>query len=186
MFNVVPRKGRSMERQEPSLGGDEIRAYRESLGLTQVQLAKDLGVHPSTIQKWEANLVRPRGLARTALVRRLAARPEPEDLRRAPRILAELEQKLRDRMHHEFELRAAGEAREAHAVLRSLPERDRRVVERFLRELAVRSPADGFAGRLAARIGSTTGGNRVSRGLLDDLSPEDSAALEQHLRRAGE
>lgn len=32
---------------------DEIKTIRESLGLTQVQLAQLMGIHPITVSKWE-------------------------------------------------------------------------------------------------------------------------------------
>jgi transcriptional regulator with XRE-family HTH domain len=41
---------------------DEIRASRESGGFTQVEFAEMIGVHPSSIQKWESGASRPRGL----------------------------------------------------------------------------------------------------------------------------
>lgn len=36
-----------------------IRDYREAIGLTQVQLAHEVGVTPSTVYKWEAGKVVP-------------------------------------------------------------------------------------------------------------------------------
>jgi transcriptional regulator with XRE-family HTH domain len=35
-----------------------IRAYREQKGLTQAQLAKALGVHKSTVERWERGISR--------------------------------------------------------------------------------------------------------------------------------
>lgn len=37
---------------------DELRAARKQLGLTQAQLAAELGVHQSTYAKWEAGTFR--------------------------------------------------------------------------------------------------------------------------------
>jgi len=39
--------------------GIEIKSTRESLGLTQVQFAQLLGVHPITVSKWERNVSPP-------------------------------------------------------------------------------------------------------------------------------
>ena len=41
--------------------GEGVRALRESLGLTQQQLAAELGVRQQTVSEWETGLYRPRG-----------------------------------------------------------------------------------------------------------------------------
>jgi DNA-binding transcriptional regulator YiaG len=38
--------------------GTEFRKQRERLGMTQVQLAEQLGVHPITLSRWERDQVR--------------------------------------------------------------------------------------------------------------------------------
>jgi len=38
--------------------GSEVRQLRETLGLTQPELAEELGVHPITISRWEREKAR--------------------------------------------------------------------------------------------------------------------------------
>jgi len=40
------------------VNGDEFRQHRRRLGLTQVQLAARLGVHPITLSRWERDRVK--------------------------------------------------------------------------------------------------------------------------------
>jgi len=44
-----------------------VRALRQHLGVTQRQLAEDLGTRQQTISEWETGLYQPRGTARTLL-----------------------------------------------------------------------------------------------------------------------
>ena len=53
--------------------GDEIKALRHRLGLSQAVFARMLGVGLRTAQRWESGESRPIGLSREAL-RRLAKR----------------------------------------------------------------------------------------------------------------
>ncbi len=46
---------------------EEVRALREHLCLTQVQLAKELGTRQQTISEWERGLYKPRGVSNTVL-----------------------------------------------------------------------------------------------------------------------
>lgn len=39
--------------------GENIRKYRKNIGLTQVELAKKMGVIQSNVHRWENNLVTP-------------------------------------------------------------------------------------------------------------------------------
>lgn len=48
--------------------GAEIRAIRDQLHLTQVQLAQLLGVHPLTVHKWERDLLVPTAHQQAMLV----------------------------------------------------------------------------------------------------------------------
>jgi transcriptional regulator with XRE-family HTH domain len=49
--------------------GAELRRYRKDLGLTQVRLAKRLGVHPITLSRWERDESRiPKTAARLILL----------------------------------------------------------------------------------------------------------------------
>ena len=53
------------------LSGHEIRAIRQALGLTMAQLALVLGVHPSSVQRWELagkQTVKVEGVALTVLL----------------------------------------------------------------------------------------------------------------------
>lgn len=47
--------------------GQQIRALRRRLGLTQSQLAKELGTRQQTISEWETGLYTPRGASVTLL-----------------------------------------------------------------------------------------------------------------------
>jgi len=50
---------------------EHIKAARESLGMTQSQLAVALGISQSTIEKWESGIRRPRPISRWAVEARL-------------------------------------------------------------------------------------------------------------------
>ncbi|MFQ5860501.1 MAG: helix-turn-helix domain-containing protein [Dehalococcoidia bacterium] len=52
-----------------------VRALRRHLGLTQQELAQELGVRQQTISEWEQGLYRPRGASRT-LLRMVAERAD--------------------------------------------------------------------------------------------------------------
>jgi len=41
------------------LNATEIKALRESLGLSQIELADKLGMHPATVCRWEKGKQRP-------------------------------------------------------------------------------------------------------------------------------
>jgi DNA-binding transcriptional regulator YiaG len=45
----------------------EIKALRQYLNLTQVQLAEELGTRQQTISEWETGMYRPRGASATLL-----------------------------------------------------------------------------------------------------------------------
>jgi DNA-binding transcriptional regulator YiaG len=47
--------------------GNNIRALRNHLGLTQRELAEQLGTRQQTISEWEKGLYRPRGTSSTLL-----------------------------------------------------------------------------------------------------------------------
>ncbi|MDP2730228.1 MAG: helix-turn-helix domain-containing protein [Dehalococcoidales bacterium] len=47
--------------------GDQIRALRHHLGLTQQELAARLGTRQQTISEWEKGMYRPRGASSTLL-----------------------------------------------------------------------------------------------------------------------
>jgi transcriptional regulator with XRE-family HTH domain len=145
---------------DEDLSGRHIRDFRHSRGMTQLDLARQLGVHPSTVQKWEASdRVRPHGPVRRALEKMLCeperapetrADPEPP-LEASLDDVKELAALLRDHARREMEARLDEEARDALSVWRTFDETNREVVERFLRELS-RRHAGGFSGRARAGI----------------------------------
>lgn len=55
------------ERQPVAWDRESIRALRRHMGLTQVELAKVLGVRQQTISEWENGIYRPRGATITLL-----------------------------------------------------------------------------------------------------------------------
>jgi len=55
------------EQRRIEWNGKQIRALRQHLGLTQVELAKKLGTRQQTISEWETGMYRPRGTAATLL-----------------------------------------------------------------------------------------------------------------------
>jgi len=51
------------------MNGDEIKALRKSLGMTQKEFAESLGTHQVVVSRWETKRHRPRGLAIKAILR---------------------------------------------------------------------------------------------------------------------
>ena len=47
--------------------GGRVRALRGHLGLTQVEMADELGIRQQTVSEWEVGMYRPRGASRTLL-----------------------------------------------------------------------------------------------------------------------
>ncbi len=64
-----------MPKRKPTWGATRIRALRRHLGLTQVELAEELGARQATISEWENGLYRPRG-ASTQMLNVVAERAE--------------------------------------------------------------------------------------------------------------
>ena len=56
-----------MEAGEVGWDAQRVRALRRRLGLTQHQLAAELGTRQATISEWEHGLYRPRGASRRLL-----------------------------------------------------------------------------------------------------------------------
>ncbi len=52
-----------MERKRPVWDAQRVRALRRHLGLSQAQLAQELGVRQQTVSEWETGRYRPRGAA---------------------------------------------------------------------------------------------------------------------------
>jgi transcriptional regulator with XRE-family HTH domain len=69
--------------------GERVRTFRLAAGLTQRQLAKQLGIDPTTITKLEAGVTQPQRPLKEALVRRfgplLAGGMSPGDPLPSPR-----------------------------------------------------------------------------------------------------
>ncbi len=56
-----------MARRKPSWDAGGVKALRQHLGLTQQELALELGTRQQTISEWETGLYRPRGLSERLL-----------------------------------------------------------------------------------------------------------------------
>ncbi len=57
-----------MKRRKPvDWDGSKVRALRRHLGLTQQELAQQLGTRQQTISEWETGMYRPRGASSTLL-----------------------------------------------------------------------------------------------------------------------
>jgi putative zinc finger/helix-turn-helix YgiT family protein len=58
MASLLQRKAVSQYREEYSLlSGDEVRAIRKQLGLTQAQLERLLGIATNTVTRWENEVI---------------------------------------------------------------------------------------------------------------------------------
>jgi DNA-binding transcriptional regulator YiaG len=56
-----------MKRRKVQWDDQRIRALRRHLGLTQVDLAQEMGTRQQTISEWETGIYRPRGASATLL-----------------------------------------------------------------------------------------------------------------------
>jgi len=75
-----------MARRRPVWDAGRVRALRRHLGLTQAELARELGTRQQTISEWETGLYRPRGLSDRFLslvAERAGFRYEAGEVRRA-------------------------------------------------------------------------------------------------------
>ena len=54
-------------KKRPQWDSEHIRALRRHLGLTQRELANELGTRQQTISEWEKGMYRPRGASATLL-----------------------------------------------------------------------------------------------------------------------
>ena len=52
-----------MAKRRPKWDASGVRALRQHLGLTQEQLAQEMGTRQQTISEWETGLYQPRGLS---------------------------------------------------------------------------------------------------------------------------
>jgi DNA-binding transcriptional regulator YiaG len=52
-----------MAKRRPVWDARRVRALREHLGLTQQELARELGTRQQTISEWETGVYQPRGLS---------------------------------------------------------------------------------------------------------------------------
>jgi len=55
------------QRKRKQWDKEGIRALRQHLGLTQTELAEELGTRQQTISEWETGMYRPRGASATLL-----------------------------------------------------------------------------------------------------------------------
>ncbi len=55
------------EVNRPQWNGEHVRALRSYLGLTQRELAEQLGTRQQTISEWEKGMYKPRGASSTLL-----------------------------------------------------------------------------------------------------------------------
>ncbi len=62
----APRGGRRRPRR-PTWEASSVRALRRHLGLSQSDLAEELGVRQQTVSEWETGLYRPRGASSRVL-----------------------------------------------------------------------------------------------------------------------
>jgi DNA-binding transcriptional regulator YiaG len=53
--------------EKPKWDKENIQALREHLGLTQQQMANELGTRQQTISEWETGMYQPRGTSATLL-----------------------------------------------------------------------------------------------------------------------
>jgi DNA-binding transcriptional regulator YiaG len=59
--------GGMAKRRRPVWDAGKVRELREHLGLTQQELADELGSRQQTISEWETGMYRPRGLSERLL-----------------------------------------------------------------------------------------------------------------------
>jgi DNA-binding transcriptional regulator YiaG len=55
------------KRRRPQWGKDDVRSLRTHLGMTQQELADEMGTRQQTISEWETGMYRPRGASLTLL-----------------------------------------------------------------------------------------------------------------------
>lgn len=56
-----------MPRRKPTWNSDRIKGLRQHLGLTQQELADEMGTRQQTISEWETGMYQPRGASVTLL-----------------------------------------------------------------------------------------------------------------------
>jgi len=56
-----------MKAKKPRWDSGQIRALRQHLGLTQQQMADELGIRQQTVSEWETGMYEPRGTSSTLL-----------------------------------------------------------------------------------------------------------------------
>ena len=64
---MAERRGHYGSDRGPEWDAARMRALRQHLGLTQQELAGELGVRQQTVSEWETGAYRPRGAARRLL-----------------------------------------------------------------------------------------------------------------------
>jgi len=61
-------ESREKKRRGPTWDAGQVRALREHLGLSQRELAEELGTRQQTISEWETGLYQPRGTSARLLM----------------------------------------------------------------------------------------------------------------------
>ena len=56
-----------MARRRATWNADRVRALRRHLGLTQEEMAREMGTRQQTISEWETGMYNPRGLSERLL-----------------------------------------------------------------------------------------------------------------------
>ena len=78
------------EERQPPWNGQQVKALRQHLGLSQQDMARELGVRQQTVSEWETSAYLPRGasarlLSLVAEKAEFRYEPSPADPRRVPR-----------------------------------------------------------------------------------------------------
>jgi DNA-binding transcriptional regulator YiaG len=55
------------KKNRPAWNGKKVKALREHLGMTQREMADELGTRQQTISEWEKDMYKPRGASSTLL-----------------------------------------------------------------------------------------------------------------------
>lgn len=61
------RDSMSTKAKRSKWDGAQVRALRQHLGLTQQQMADELGIRQQTVSEWETGMYQPRGTSSTLL-----------------------------------------------------------------------------------------------------------------------
>ena len=68
-YTEACKVGGVSEERSQRWGPDAVRALRQHLGITQREMADELGTRQQTVSEWETGLYQPRGISARALLR---------------------------------------------------------------------------------------------------------------------